>query len=82
MDGKEYNHIIDPDTLMPADYFKAVTIIIDDSGKADALSTALFTMPFEEGLALINSIDGAEAMWVFEDGTIKYSDNFEEFLVK
>ena len=82
VDGKEYNHIIDPDTLMPADFFKSVTIIINDSGKADALSTALFTMPFEEGLALIDSIEGAEAMWVFEDGTIKYSNNFEQFLAE
>ena len=82
VDGKEYNHIINPDSLMPADFFKSVTIIINDSGKADALSTALFTMPFEEGLALIDSIEGAEAMWVFEDGTIKYSNNFEQFLAE
>ena len=82
VDGKEYNHIIDPDTLMPAEYFKSVTIIINNSGKADALSTALFTMSYDEGLALINSIEGAEAMWVFEDGTIQYSENFEEFLVE
>lgn len=82
VDGKEYNHIIDPDTLMPADYFKSVSIIINDSGKADALSTALFAMTYEEGLALINRMDGAEAMWVFEDGTVSYSDHFEQYIVK
>lgn len=81
VDGIEYCHIIDPDTLMPADYFKSVSVIIDDSGKADALSTALFNMTYEEGVALINSIEGAEAMWVFEDGSIKYSAEFEQYLV-
>ena len=82
VDGIEYCHIIDPDTLMPADYYKSVSIIANDSGLADALSTALFNMPYEEGLALINSIDDAEAIWVFEDGSIKYSENFGDYIVE
>ena len=82
VDGKNYCHIINPDTLMPAEYFSAVSIIIDHSGMADALSTALFNMTYEEGLALVNSIDGAEAIWVYPDGTLKYSDNFEQFVVE
>lgn len=81
VDGKEYCHIIDPDTLMPAEYFKSVSIITDHSGLADALSTALFNMPYEEGLALINSIENAEAIWVFEDESIHYSENFEDYIV-
>lgn len=82
VDGVEYCHIIDPDTLMPADTFSSVSIITNHSGLADALSTALFNMTYEEGLELINSIDGAEAIWVFEDGTIKYSENFKEYVVE
>lgn len=82
VDGVEYCHIIDPDTLMPADYFSSVSIISSHSGLADALSTALFNMPYEEGLALINSIEDAEAIWVYEDGTIKYSKNFEKYIVE
>ena len=82
VDGVEYCHIIDPDTLMPAEYFSAVSIITDHSGMADALSTALFNMPYEEGLALINGIDNTEAIWIFEDGNIKYSENFEEYIVE
>lgn len=81
VDGVEYCHIIDPDTLMPADYYKSVSIIANDSGLADALSTALFNMPYEEGLALINNIEDAEAIWVFEDGSIKYSENFGNYIV-
>lgn len=81
VDGVEYCHIIDPDTLMPPTYFSAVSIICDHSGLADALSTALFNMPYEDGLKLINSIEGAEAIWVYEDGSIKYSENFEDYIV-
>lgn len=82
VDGVEYCHIIDPDTLMPATYFSAVSIICDNSGLADALSTALFNMPYEDGLKLINSIENAEAIWVYKDGTIKYSENFEDYIVE
>ena len=82
VNGVEYCHIIDPDTLMPPTYFSAVSIICDDSGLADALSTALFNMPYEDGLALINSIENAEAIWVYKDGNIKYSEHFEDYIVE
>lgn len=82
VDDVEYCHIIDPDTLMPAEHFSAVSIITYDSGLADALSTALFNMPYEDGLKLINSIKNAEAIWVYEDGTVKYSDNFKDYIVE
>ncbi len=82
VDDVEYCHIIDPDTLMPAEYFSAVSILSNDSGVADALSTALFCMPYEEGVALVNSMENTEAIWVFEDGSIKYSENFEDFIVE
>lgn len=80
VDGEKYNHIIDPDTMYPARHFTSVSIICNDSGIADALSTAVFTMPFEEGLEFINSVSETEAMWIFNDKTVKYSDNFESFL--
>ena len=77
--GKEYHHIIDEKTLMPASYFKSVSVLCDDSGVADALSTALFCMDYEEGLKIIESTEKAEAMWVFPDGTQKYSKNFKNY---
>ncbi len=82
VEGEEYCHIIDPDTLMPPNYFSAVSIITEHSGLADALSTALFNMPYEDGLELINSIENAEAVWVYEDGSMKYSENFESYIVE
>lgn len=80
VDGKIYHHIIDPVTLMPSEYFTAVSIICKDSGLADALSTTIYNMPFEEGKALIESLDDTEAFWVFHDGVIKFTDNFENLI--
>lgn len=82
VDGVRYCHIIDPDTLMPADYFASVSIITADSGMADALSTSLYNMPFDEGLAFVNGMDGVEAMWIFGDGSIRYSESFEQYVAQ
>ena len=77
VDGKKYHHIIDPDTLMPSEYFASVSVACKDSGLADALSTALFTMSLEEGRTLVEGLDGVEALWVAPDGTKHYSSGFE-----
>ena len=82
VDGERYCHIIDGDTLMPANYFTSVSVILKDSGVADALSTSVFNMPFEEGLAFVNGLEGVEAIWVLHDGSLKYSDGFEQYIAK
>lgn len=79
VDGKLYHHIIDPDTLYPSDYWRSVTIVCDDSGLADALSTALFLLDQEEGLKLLETC-AAEAMWVGMDGEQYYSPGFQELI--
>lgn len=79
VDGVRYHHIIDPDTLWPADYFTAVTILCPDSGLADCLSTGIFCMPLEEGMALIESLDDVEALWCTKDGQIIKSSGFEQY---
>ncbi len=77
VDGKLYHHIIDPETLYPASHWRSVTILCADSGLADALSTALFLLPQEEGQALLTEC-GAMAMWVDLQGNVFYSPGFEE----
>lgn len=74
-----YHHIIDPDTLYPARYWKSVTIVCEDSGLADALSTALFLLPYEEGLAVLHQCD-AEALWMDQDGKLFYSTGFRDLI--
>ncbi len=44
-EGKRYHHLISPFTLSPTHDYAALTIIGDDAGLLDALSTALFVMP-------------------------------------
>lgn len=80
VDGVRYHHIIDPATLMPSDRYRSVSVLCDDAGVADALSTALFCMDYDAGVALVDSITDAEAMWVMPDGEQRYSDGFEAYL--
>lgn len=82
VDGVRYCHIVDGDTLMPADYFDSVSIVTKDSGMADALSTAVYNMPLEEGMAFIEGMEGVEAMWILKDGSIQYSKEFQQYVVK
>ena len=79
VDGKAYHHIIDPDTLYPSDYWRAVTVVCEDSGVADALSTALFLLSQEEGQKLLD-LYGAEGLWVADDGSIHYSPGFNDLI--
>lgn len=77
--GKRYHHIIDPETKMPSDYWRSVTILCQDSGLADALSTALFLLPLEEGQAILDQT-GAEAMWVDAQGREFFSPGFSNYI--
>lgn len=82
VDGKEYHHIIDRETLMPAKGFLSVSIICGNSADGDGLSTALFCMSLEDGMALVESLDGVEAHWVLEDGTRVKSSGFSNYEVE
>jgi thiamine biosynthesis lipoprotein len=82
VDGKNYHHIINPETLYPSDYFIAISIVCRDSGMADALSTAVFNMPYRQGLEFIESLPDVEAMWIMPDGRQFYSSHFNDFLKK
>lgn len=63
VEGKQYHHIIDPLTQMPATDWCSVSVVAEDSGLADALSTALFLLPLEQGQALAEQC-GVEALWI------------------
>ncbi len=68
IDGETYSHIIDPDTLYPANLYRSVTVICESSSLGDALSTSLFCMEIDDGKALASEL-GVEVLWVYEDGT-------------
>ncbi len=67
VNGTDYHHIIDPETGYPARHWRSVTVVCEDSGTADALSTALFVLPQAAGQRLLDEF-GAEALWVTADG--------------
>jgi thiamine biosynthesis lipoprotein len=61
---------------MPSEVFLSVSVFCKSSAMGDALSTALFCLDLESGKALMESIDGAEAMWVLQDGTTEKTPGF------
>lgn len=80
VEGKDYHHIIDKDTLYPSEYFVSVTVITPDSALADALSTALFCMSYEDGTALIEKIGGVEVLWITAEGERLSTEGFDRML--
>ena len=79
VDGKKYHHLIDPDTLYPGAKWKAVSVVCEDSGLADALSTSLFLLSKEEGQKILDDY-GALACWIASEEEIYYSHGFEEII--
>lgn len=77
--GADYHHLIDPKTLMPADYYKAVTVVTEDSVAADVMSTALFLLPPQESSALAERA-GVEAMWIMADNGIQTTSGMKSML--
>ncbi len=74
VDGIRYHHLIDPDTLMPGGECLQATILCEDSGLADYLSTAAFLLPYEQALALIDAMDSVDGIWVRENGVVTMTD--------
>ena len=77
--GQKYHHIISPDTLMPSEYFTSLTVLCRDSALADALSTALFTLSYEDGLLLLKAFPEVEVLWLFSDGEVKKTAGWDGF---
>ena len=79
VDGVRYHHIIDPDTLMPSRQMLSVTVVCESSALADFLSTTLFILPYEEGLALVSGLEGVEVMWMLADETVYLTPGMADY---
>ena len=75
-DGAIYHHILDPDAGYPVQNdLDQVTIISDRSVDGDALSTACYVLGLEDGMELVRSMEGIEAVFVTKDGELHTSSS-------
>jgi len=77
-DGIRYHHILDPKDGYPIrNSLQSVTIVTENSLRADALSTALFALGLEEGLSLANDDETIEAIFVTKENEIYLSEGIK-----
>ena len=75
--GVEYHHILDRSTGQPLrNGLIAVSVVGPESMDCDALSTACFALGLEDGLALIEKLDGYEAVFITDDLSLHRSSGF------
>ncbi len=76
------HHILDPRTGYASDQCISTTIISHSCMDADALSTAIFVLGPEEGINLVNRLDGVEAFIIDYERNIFQSDDIANYLEK
>ena len=74
-DGVRYHHILDPATGRSAADAWSVTILGPEAMLTDGLSTSVFVLGPERGLALINRLPGIDAIIIDRHGKLLYSDD-------
>ena len=76
-DGERIHHIIDPATGRSAKKSWSATVTGPDAMTTDALSTTIFILGAAKGLALIESLDGIDAIIIDSAGKLHYSSGFK-----
>lgn len=76
---QRYHHLIDPQTLYPARYYRSVTVACGDAGEADLFSTALFLADWPHSCAIAER-EGLAALWVMPDGSIETNARMNKLL--
>ena len=72
-DGRRYHHILDPDLGEPARGCRSVTIVAGKAVLADALSTGVFVLGPEKGMALIERLPDVEGVIVTSENRVLVS---------
>jgi thiamine biosynthesis lipoprotein len=80
-DGRRYHHIIDPDLGEPAQGNRSVTIVTPRAVVADGLSTGVFILGPEKGMALIEKLQGVEGVIVTSSNNLLVSSGLARRLV-
>ena len=77
--GVIYHHILDTHTGYPSDNnLEGVSIISDYSIDGDALSTSVFTLGVDDGMKLINSLPGVDAIFITKDKKVYLTDGVKK----
>jgi thiamine biosynthesis lipoprotein len=72
IEGKRYSHIFDPRTGRPVDQrLASVTVTAPNAALADGLATAVAVMGPEQGMAMIERLEGVEALLYVNEGDDK-----------
>ena len=79
-DGRRYHHILDPDEGAPARGCRSVTIVARQAVLADALSTGVFVLGPEAGMALIEKLPDVEGVIVTSGNDVLVSSGLTERL--
>ena len=75
--GRRYHHILDPATGEPAMGCRSVTIVTGSATIADGLSTGVFILGPESGMALIEKLPGVEGVIVSANNTVLVSSGLQ-----
>lgn len=76
-DGRRYHHILDPTTGEPARGARSVTIVANRGVIADGLSTGVFILGAEAGMALIEKLPDVEGVIVADKNRVLISSGLK-----
>ena len=78
-DGKEYGHILNPETGRPMQSdLISVTVVSEDGKLCDALSTSLFVKGLDGAIAYYREHDGFELLLMAENGELYLTDGLKD----
>jgi len=77
-DGVRYHHIINPKTGKPATGVRSVTIVGPDGITTEGLTKSVFVKGPKEGMRLIESIKGVDAIIINDAGQMLYSPGLRD----
>jgi len=77
---KEAHHIIDPRSGYSANLCISATIISNSCMDADALSTSIFVLGPQEGIELVNRLNGVEALIIDNERNIYKSNGLSKYI--
>jgi FAD:protein FMN transferase len=80
-EGRRYHHILDPDSGEPANACRSVTIVSDNATLADALSTGVFVVGPDAGMALIERLPNVEGVIVSAKNEVLISSGLRGRLI-